>query len=217
MSDFLRDLAARLLGTRRDAAADLAPGALDAAGARGDVEVTDTVVRGIPVHVENTRPDIDTALVLRRLDAALGVVETYQPWRLAHLRRDLSRIDVKRFACRGAYFPGEGVCITELTFLANPGFTDAQIAASIVHEGMHARVDRMGASDPSGSRSREERICRRAELEFGRAVPGADAVVERALASLALDDEGVAPAVDWREAARRVAEADAAARRPDAG
>jgi hypothetical protein len=35
-----------------------------------------------------------------------------------------------------------------------------------------------------------------------------------ALASLELDAAGVAPRVDWREAARRVAAVDAAARRP---
>jgi hypothetical protein len=38
-------------------------------------------------------------------------------------------------------------------------------------------------------------------------------VVERALASLALADEEVAPAIDWREAARRTAAVDDAATR----
>jgi hypothetical protein len=70
---------------------------------------------------------------------------------------------------------------------------------------MHARVDRMGVRPESRDRAREERICRRAELDFGRALPpelGAP-VVERAVASLALEDEGVAPEIDWAEALRR--------------
>jgi hypothetical protein len=53
--------------------------------------------------------------------------------------------------------------------------------------------------------AREERICRRAELDFGRALPpelGAP-VVERALASLELADAEVAPSIDWNEAMRR--------------
>ena len=75
-------------------------------------------VRGIAVDVENTRPDIATADVLERLDEALALIETYQPWRLAHLRRDLARIRVARFACRGAFFADDRTCLTELTFLA---------------------------------------------------------------------------------------------------
>jgi hypothetical protein len=170
------------------------------------------VVRGIRVDVVNTRPDIDTAQVLRRADAVLALVERYQPWRVAHLRRDLARILVQRFACRGAYFPAERTCLLELTFMVNPSFTDAQVAATLVHEGMHARLDRFcerfGVPPFPHRRARHERICRRAELEWGLAVPDGDAIVQRALESLALEDEDVAPVIDWREADRRVAQVD---------
>jgi len=167
-------------------------------------------VRGFRVIVENGRPDIATPTVLARLDEALALVERYQPWRLRHLRRDLREFWVVRFPCRGAYFPEGRACMTELTFLARTDISAAPVAASILHEGMHARVDRMrlgGVPLHVGSRerAREERICRRAELDFGMALPpelGAP-VVERALASLALDDAGVAPTVDWAEAQRR--------------
>jgi hypothetical protein len=175
-------------------------------------QVVTRVVRGIRVDVVNTRPDIDTEDVLRRADAVLALVERYQPWRLQHLRRDLARILVKRFACRGAYFPEERTCLLELTFMVNPSFSDAQVAATLVHEGMHARLDRFcehfGVPPFPDRRARHERICRRAELEWGLAVPDGDAVVQRALESLALDDEAVAPVVDWSEADRRVAQAD---------
>jgi hypothetical protein len=53
-------------------------------------------------------------------------------------------------------------------------------------------------------------LCRRAELEFGEALPpelGAP-VVQRALESLALADQDVAPAIDWNEALRRQNEID---------
>jgi DNA-binding transcriptional regulator YdaS (Cro superfamily) len=88
------------------------------------------------------------------------------------------------------------------------------VASSIVHEGMHARAHRMGVR-PSRDMAHEERICRRAELAFGLALPPAlgAPVVERALASLELDDRDVAPAVDWSEAMRRQAAIDEAARR----
>jgi hypothetical protein len=171
-------------------------------------------IRGFDVVVENTRPDIATADVLGRLDEALGLIERYQPWRLRHLRRDLRQISVVRFPCRGAYIPAERTCITELTFLARRDITAAPVASSIVHEGMHARAHRMGVH-PDRDIAHEERICRRAELSFGQALPrelGAP-VIERALASLALDDRGVAPTIDWSEALRRQEAIDRAAER----
>ena len=168
------------------------------------------VVREIPVAVENTRPDIATSDVLERLDEALGLIEQYQPWRLSHLRRDVDAIHVVRFPCRGAWIGEQGACVTELTFLARRDITAAPVASSIIHEGMHARVDRMGVSRHNRDRAREERLCRRAELDFGESLPpdlGAP-VVQRALESLALADQEVAPSIDWDEALRRQNEID---------
>ena len=162
-------------------------------------------VRGFTVLVENTRPDIATPAVLARLDEALALAERHQPWRLAHMRRDVARFVVVRYPCRGAFFPDTRSCMTELTFLARTDITAAPVAASILHEGMHARVHAMTRTrDPEGM-AREERLCRRVELEFGLSLPpdlGAP-VVERARASLELDDADVAPTVDWAEAMRR--------------
>jgi hypothetical protein len=167
-------------------------------------------LRGITVAVENTRPDIATSDVIARLDEALALIEQYQPWRLSHLRRDLDAIRVVRFPCRGAWIPEEGACVTELTFLNRRDITAAPVASSIIHEGMHARVDRMGVSRYARDRAREERLCRRAELEFGQSLPSAlgAPVIERAIESLRLADQDVAPAIDWSEALRRQNEID---------
>jgi hypothetical protein len=73
----------------------------------------------------------------------------------------------------------------------------------------------MGVSRYSRDRAREERLCRRAELEFGESLPselGAP-VIQRAVESLALADQEVAPAIDWSEALRRQDEIDRNARR----
>lgn len=160
-------------------------------------------IRGIPVVVDNTRDDIATRDVVARLDEALGLIEQYQPWRLRHLRRDLAELRVVRFPCRGAYLPSEHACITELTFLARRDITAAPVASSILHEGVHARIHRMserlGMGGGTWDRAREERVCREAELAFGRALPPAlgGPVVERALATLGMADDEVAPAIDW--------------------
>jgi len=160
-------------------------------------------VRDFDVVVDNQRDDIATDDVLQRLYDALGLIERYQPWRLKHLREDLRYFLVIRYPCRGAYFPAERACMTELTFLARTDITAAPVASSIVHEGIHARVHMMGVR--AHDMPREERLCRRAELEFGEALPpslGAP-VIERAVASLALADQEVAPVIDWNEAMRR--------------
>jgi hypothetical protein len=167
-------------------------------------------VRGFRVVVDNTRPDIATPNVVLRLDEALALIERHQPWRLAHLRRDLDHFRVVRWPCRGAYFPEFRACMVELTFLNRRDIGPETVAATIVHEGMHARVHRMGVKEEARDRASEERICRRAELEFGESLPpdiGAP-VVQRALESLQLEDSDVAPEIDWRLAQQRMADVD---------
>lgn len=184
----------------------------DAVGRARELIMTDTrVIRGVAVTVHNTRPDIDTERVYQKLDGALGVIERYQPHRLRRFRRDVRGIIVKRFACRAAFFGTTRECLIELTFAGEGKFSDAQVAASIVHEGVHARLLTMGLSGHPGCEAREERLCRKAELELGLAVPDGQAVIERALSTLTLADIDVAPNVDWRVAEQRIAEADAAA------
>jgi hypothetical protein len=161
-------------------------------------------LHALPVTVANTEAAIKTGDVIYRLDQALALIAQYVPHRFRRMQRDVRRIVVQRFPCRGAFFPAERTILTELTFLVNPSFTPAQIAASIVHEATHARVAASLRGDVVNRRPREERLCREAELEFGLALPDGAAVIERARASLALEDEGVAPTIDWDEAFRRM-------------
>ena len=165
-------------------------------------------VRGIPVVVNNMRPDIDTVDVLARLERALALIEQYVPHHFRHLRRDFAYIVVQRFACRGAYFHEQRACLVELTFTVNPDFSDAEIAATILHEAMHARLHQLGFPLEMADRARQERFCRRAEIEFGQLVPNGDLVVERARTTVELTDEEVAPVIDPDLAARRIAEVD---------
>jgi hypothetical protein len=175
---------------------------------REEATVTHHQVRGFLVRVTNSRPDIDTQQVLTRLTEALDLIASYGPRRYRRMQRDLAGIDVRRFPCRGAFFPRERECLVELTFTVNPIHDTAEIAASIVHEATHARVAQLCGPLPDAMRPREERLCRRAELEFGLALPNGQVVIERARRSLDMTDREVAPAVDWTEAARRVAAVD---------
>ncbi|MHB1096261.1 MAG: hypothetical protein ACYC3F_08800 [Gemmatimonadaceae bacterium] len=163
---------------------------------RGDAPHVEVhAVRGFRVELTNTRPDIASAAVLERLDEALAMIERYQPIHFAHLRRDIRVILVQRFASRGAYLHEHRAILTELTFLARRDIGPAVVASSVLHEGVHARTFCLARAQAGTQPAREERICRRAELAFGRALPaeaGAP-VIARAVESLALDDMDVAP------------------------
>src|SRR5437764_6623363 len=170
-------------------------------------------VLGIRVLIENTRPDIETRDIIARLETSLGLIQEYMPHHFRHLQRDFNHIIVKRFACRGAYFIEQRACLVELTFSVNPDFSDAEVAATILHEAMHARLHALGFPLEMEDRARQERFCRQAEIEFGSLVPGGDRVVARAKASSELSDEDVAPTIDPGLAAQRIAEVDRAALR----
>ena len=183
-----------------------------------DPEPETQIIDGIRVEVINTREDVSTERVFRRAEAVIARVREYQPWRLAHIRRDIAGILVQRYACRAAFFGDTKLVMLELTFMANEQFSDSQVAASFVHEGMHARLDQLsekyGVMPFAEARARHERICRRAELDWGHSVPDGEPVVRRALESMALADEDVAPMVEWGEATRRVAAVDRASTLP---
>jgi hypothetical protein len=171
-------------------------------------ELSHHEVRGIPVVVHNTRADITTEDVIARLERTLALIEQHVPHHFRHLKRDFAYIVVQRFACRGAYFHEQRACLVELTFTVNPDFSDAEVAATILHEAMHARLHELGFPLEMEDRARQERFCRRAEIEFGQLVPGGDRVIERARWTVELSDEEVAPVIDPNLAAQRIAEVD---------
>src|SRR4026208_1614647 len=166
-------------------------------------------IHGLPIRIVNTRPDIQTEQVARRLAAALDLIATYAPHCYRRLRTDLAGFVVERFACRGAFFPMSRECLVELTFTVNPQVSLPEIAASIVHEATHARVARWCRSTSTHNRGREERLCRRAELDFGLALPDGAVGVQRAQAALEMTEQEAAPPIAWGEAAPRIAAAEA--------
>jgi hypothetical protein len=177
-------------------------------GTAGTTALSHHEGRGIPVVVHNTRADINTEDVLARLGRTLALIERHVPHHFRHLKRDFAYIVVQRFACRGAYFHEQRACLVELTFTVNPDFSDAEVAATILHEAMHARLHELGFPLEMADRARQERFCRRAEIEFGRLVPNGEQVVERAMWTVELSDEEVAPVIDPDLAEQRIAEVD---------
>jgi hypothetical protein len=150
-------------------------------------------LHGVRVTVTNPRPDVTSAHLFAKIQGALALVAEYQPMRLRRLQRDLAEIRVRpQPTHRASFYRESRSCVLDLFFVDT--FTEAMIASSIVHEGMHARIQAAGVTGVS--MPREERACRRAELRFGIAIPGGEEVAERARWALSLSDEEIAPL--WR-------------------
>lgn len=154
------------------------------------------VIDGVPVWFLNERADIDDTLLVARFGEALALIGKYMPHNLRRLRTDVSAIWVKRWPNRGVFFHDTKLMVIDTTFVVNPTFTLAQVAATILHEGVHARVTAMRVNRRYTSIADEERMCRRAEIAFGEKAPGGAPVVARALEILGMSDAEVAPGID---------------------
>lgn len=148
-------------------------------------------MHGIDVWVMNDHLHASTEAMFGTVAAALDLVATVRPWRIGAMRRDFSRIFVRQNTGVRALFDLERSCVLDTYFVAR--FAPAQVASSIVHESVHARLRRGGRGMPADLIAWVERLCRKAELGFGLRVPDGDAVVERARSALALSDADVAP------------------------
>lgn len=162
------------------------------------------VVDGVPVWFLNERADIDDVQLESQFGEALALIGRYAPHNLKRLRTDVSCIWVKRWPNRGIFFHDTRIMVIDTTFVVNPTFTRAQVAATILHEGVHARVTAMRVNRRYTNISDEERLCRRAEIAFGELAPGGAPVVVRAREILGMSDEEVAPGIDLAVAEERL-------------
>ena len=154
------------------------------------------IIHGVSVRVSDNRAEADPEHLFTKMAAALGLIAEYQPHRVRRLPRDMDVIWVREHTmCRAAFYgwPDLRACVLDDFFVGT--FPEAQIASSVVHEGIHARLRSAGVpwTDCQAASAREERLCREAELSFGLAIPNGEAVAERARVSLLLDDDNVAP------------------------
>ncbi len=164
------------------------------------------VVDGVPVWFLNERDDIDNTQLEARLGEALALIGRHMPHNLRRLRRDVTCIWVKRWPNRGVFFHDTRIMVIDTTFVVNPTFTLAQVAATILHEGVHARITAMRVNRRYTNMADEERLCRRAEIAFGELAPGGAPVVARAREILGMTDDEVAPGIDLAVAEARLRE-----------
>jgi hypothetical protein len=164
-------------------------------------------VYNVPVWVTNFRRDTTEDHLFDQIEAALSLIAEYQPRRLHRMLQDVERIWVRQHTlCRAAFWPESRSCILDTFFVAT--FPPEQIAASIIHEAIHARVHAFCGPGYLERRTREEALCRKAEIQFGLAIPNGEAIVMRAHEARVAELSEDAIPIDWAEAYRRAALAE---------
>lgn len=137
------------------------------------------VIHGIRVRA-TFHPDADTVTPpLDLVEAALNLIAKFDPRRLRRMQRDLNWILITRTTYAVAYFkPNLKMCVIGWQYLTAPGRNPGSVAATIVHEAMHARLFACKIPYDEPLRPRVEAVCRAAEADFARRFPGGEELAQ---------------------------------------
>jgi hypothetical protein len=129
-----------------------------------------------------TSPGGDEAEVaLGRVEAALTLIKAYDRIRYDRLRRDLERVLVVVLpGALGSYSERLRACQLDPRHVLADDSSPEIIAATIVHEATHARLQRCGIGYDEERRSRIEAVCFRREAAFAMKLPNGGPVREMA-------------------------------------
>jgi hypothetical protein len=131
--------------------------------------------------------DSEPEPILRRVEEALCLIKAYDRLRYDRLIRDLERVWVRLLAgAFGTFNSSLHACELDRRFVLAATSPPELIAATIVHEATHARLDRCGIGYDEGLRPRVEAACFRRELAFAAKLPNGVNVRERAERTLVL-------------------------------
>jgi hypothetical protein len=126
--------------------------------------------------------DGERALLFGKVGEALATIRTHAPVRYGQLARDVPIISVLgRPKTAAQYVAALHMCDLYVGWVRQSEVSAALVAAAIVHEGQHARLNRLGFPyATSHEQTRIERICHRAERVFARRLPDNDNLVAQA-------------------------------------
>ena len=103
---------------------------------------------------------------------ALGLLATYSPKDTIRLRTLMRGLLVtKLHGSHAQWRQSLRICVLSTDYLRKKETTAAGVAATIIHELMHARLDALGFNYGVGTRERIERICFRASKQFLEKLP----------------------------------------------
>jgi hypothetical protein len=125
--------------------------------------------------------EMDSGPILERVEQALLLLEQYDERRYDRLRRELSRIRVRLLTDgQGCFNAALRACELDTRFVLDERTTPSELAATIIHEGTHARFENRGVRYQGELRHRIEAACFREEIAFSSRLPDGAEIRERA-------------------------------------
>jgi len=120
---------------------------------------------------------------LSRVEDALSLIKQHSPLDYARVIRELKRIWVflSFHSSLAEYKHSLKACVLDERFVPDSATTVGRLAATIVHEATHARLERCGIEYKQELRTRIEAICGRRELAFAARLPNS-AELQQAIA-----------------------------------
>ena len=142
---------------------------------------TDKHVDGLWIGTYQSEPDH----ALRRGEKALELIKAFDRLRYNRLLCDLERVWVRIHpVALGNFNESLNACELDARFVRAETTSTEAIAATIVHEAVHARLMRCGITYGEELRTRVEAVCLRRELAFAAKLPNGEEVRESARRTL---------------------------------
>jgi hypothetical protein len=120
----------------------------------------------------------DRRTIFPKVADALRLVGHHDPRRFARFRRDVSAVLVELTSgARAEWVSVASLVRLQLEYARAEDTSPLDIASTLVHEGTHAWLDRIGVAYDEPRRARIESICFRSQLAFLRRIPGSAELV----------------------------------------
>jgi hypothetical protein len=149
--------------------------------------------------------DTNAELILSRVEAALGLIKTYDKRRYDRLLNDVERVWVRLLPGELGHFSvATGACVLDTRFVLDEATSPDMLATVIVHEATHARLRRCGFGYAEDMRHQVEAICHRRELAFVRKLPNVQSAREWAERAMELMQHASAEYTDAALTKRRL-------------
>jgi hypothetical protein len=121
----------------------------------------------------------------RRVEDALQLIKLRAPLHYSRVVRHLERIWVRlEHTASACYYHSMRACVLDERYVLQKTTTVEEIAATIIHEATHARLERLGIQYVEKQRRRIEAVCIRRELNFIAKLPHAEPLQEALTSTL---------------------------------
>ncbi len=122
----------------------------------------------------------DKAAVFSKIADALNLISRHAPHRFAQIRRHVKRIWVFSVPPYLATWNSDlKTCTLDRTYVRSNKLTVEELAATIMHEATHARIESAGIPYREELRERIERLCFLSELSLAKRLPNGRVIEER--------------------------------------